>query len=187
MKILYIDTTTADLVVAVVEENSIIDFSLQNCGVKHSETLCCRVSEMLSASNLCWNDFDAYACAVGPGSFTGIRIGIATLKGYNLAVPKPIIAVNSLEAIAFSKKCGCQKSAVINAGNGYYFADYQNSIEPCLISYDDERAQSAGKCSGGIECLDGAASLVRERFLEKQFAEDLVPVYIRRSQAEERR
>lgn len=170
-----------------MEENSTIDCSLQNCGVKHSETLCCRVAEMLSAHNLSWGDFDAYACAVGPGSFTGIRIGIATLKGYNLAVPKPIIAVSSLEAIAFSKMCGCRKSAVINAGNGYYFADYQNGIAPCLISYDDERVQSAGKCIGGIECLDGAAALVRERFLKKQFIEDLVPIYIRRSQAEERR
>lgn len=168
----------------MVEENSIRDFSLKQCGVKHSETLCNRVAEMLASCKLSFDDFDAYSCAVGPGSFTGIRIGISTLKGYAFAVPKPLITVNCLEAIAFSQNCNSKESAVIDAGNGYYFADYANGVEPCLISYDDVRAQTAGKCSGGADCLDGAAYLLRKNYNAQKFAKEIVPVYIRRSQAE---
>lgn len=186
MKVLYIDTTTADLVVAVVRENSIDDFSCKNLGTRHSETLCKRVNEAMQACGLTFADLDAYACAIGPGSFTGIRIGIATVKGYALAAPKPLIAVNSLEAIARSRACGAKQSAVIDAGNGYYFADYAGGILPSLVSYDDERAKHAGRCDGGANCLDGAAEIIRRKFSEKQFDNALSPLYIRRSQAEEK-
>lgn len=84
MKVLCVDTTTADLVVAIVHENKIEDFSVRGCGTRHSETLCNRVDFALKQSGLTFSDIDAFACCVGPGSFTGIRIGIATLKGYLL-------------------------------------------------------------------------------------------------------
>ena len=186
MKVLFVDTTTADLVVAVVQENSIEDFSRRNLGTRHSETLCQCVSEALASCNLTFDDLDAYACAIGPGSFTGIRIGIATVKGYALAVPKPLIAVNCLEAIASSQACGKKRSAVINAGNGYYFADYLNGIGPTLISYDAEQAERAGRCEGAANCLDGSAEIIRRKFADKKFDETLSPLYIRRSQAEEK-
>ena len=82
MKVLCVDTTTADLVVAIVHENKIEDFSVRGCGTRHSETLCNRVDFALKQSGLTFSDIDAFACCIGPGSFTGIRIGIATLKGY---------------------------------------------------------------------------------------------------------
>ena len=187
MKILYVDTTTPDLVVAIIEENSVKNFSLENLGVKHSETLCNCIADAMEKSNLAWSDLDAYACAVGPGSFTGIRIGISTLKGYNMAVPKPLISVNCLQAVACSQQCGNLGRAVIDAGNGYYFADYNNGVSPCLISYQDERAENAGKASGGLSYLDGAVQLVKDSFAAKNFCNELEPMYIRRSQAEEQR
>lgn len=186
MKVLYIDSTTADLVVAVVRENSIDDFTRKNLGTRHSETLCQCVGEALKNCNMTFQDLDAYACAIGPGSFTGIRIGIATVKGYAMAVPKPFIAVNCLEAIACSPSCGLRQSAVINAGNGYYFADYTNGTEPTLIPFEDERAKFAGRCDGAAACLDGAAEIIRRKFTQGKFDCALSPLYIRRSQAEEK-
>lgn len=183
MKILYIDTTTSDLVVSVVEDNLIFDVSQRAMGVKHSETLCNKVAEVLLKTGLAFSDFDAYACAVGPGSFTGIRIGISTIKGYHTAVKRPYIAINSLEAIAVSNFCGAKGSAVIDAGNGYYYAD-ERDVLPSVIKYDDDRAVNAGKANGACDYLDGAAKLIRERFIESKFDSDLTPVYIRKSQAE---
>ena len=81
MKILFIDTTTSDIAVAVIKDNEIYNVSQRDAGVKHSQTLCGKVSEVLELSKIGFDDLDAYACAVGPGSFTGIRIGISTLKG----------------------------------------------------------------------------------------------------------
>lgn len=187
MKILFVDTTTPDLVVAVVEDNKITDVTQQAVGVHHSEMLCDKVTEALSLANVSFADFDAYACAIGPGSFTGIRIGISTVKGYCTAVNRPYISVNCLEAISTSPNCGAKMSAIIDAGNGYYFADYANGVGATLIAYDDERAQLAGHANSAVDYFDGAVRLIRDKFAQGNFDSNLTPLYIRRSQAEENR
>lgn len=184
MKILFVDTTTADLVCAVVCDNEIFVANTPGAGTHHSELLCNAVQDVLVKANTTFDELSAYACAIGPGSFTGIRIGISTVKGYCTAVPKPYIAVNCLQAICISARCGAKGSAVIDAGNGYYYADSAQS--PCLIAYDDVRAQSAGRGSA-TDYFDGAVQLIRSRFCNGQLDGELVPLYIRRSQAEENR
>ena len=185
MKILFIDTTTPDLVVAVVEDNKITDVTAKAVGVHYSEMLCGKVSEALTKAHTAFGEMDAYACAVGPGSFTGIRIGISTVKGYCTAVKLPYIGVNCLEAIATSANLGARASAIIDAGNGYYFADFTNGVAPTLIGYDDERANSAAHAASAVDYFDGAVEIIRKRFLEGSFDRELTPLYIRRSQAEE--
>ena len=187
MNILYIDTTTPDLVVAVVQDNQIINVTSPSVGVRHSEMLCLKVDEVLHKAKIDFCDLSAYACAIGPGSFTGIRIGISTVKGYNFAVPLPYIPVCSLQAISRSKACGSKGKAVIDAGNGYYFADYNVGLAPTLISYDDERASTAGRADSATDYFDGAVEIIREQFCAGNFSADLTPLYIRRSQAEENR
>ncbi|MCH5151373.1 MAG: tRNA (adenosine(37)-N6)-threonylcarbamoyltransferase complex dimerization subunit type 1 TsaB [Clostridiales bacterium] len=185
MKILFIDTTTPDLVVAVVEDNKITDVTAKAVGVHHSEMLCDKVAEALQQAKLTFRDLDAYACAIGPGSFTGIRIGISTVKGYRTAVKLPYIAVNCLEAISVSRKCSSCGRAIIDAGNGYYYADYVSGVAPTLINYEDERVNSAGHAESGVDYFDGAVGIIRKRFAEGRFDQELTPLYIRRSQAEE--
>ena len=185
MKVLYIDTTTADLVVAVVEDNKITDVTEQAAGTHHSEMLCDKVNEALAKANVTFDELDAYACAIGPGSFTGIRIGIATVKGYCTAVKRPYVGVNCLEAISLSPACGGKGSAVIDAGNGYYFADYVNGVTPTLVSYEDGRVSLAGKANSAVQYFDGAIKIVRDKFAAGKFDSDLTPMYIRRSQAED--
>ena len=185
MKILYVDTTTPDLVVAVVEENSITNVTAPSVGVHHSEMLCEKVAEALKLAKIDFSDLSAYACAIGPGSFTGIRIGISTVKGYRSAVSLPYVSVCCLEAIARSKNCGAKGCAVIDAGNGFYFADYDEGVSPMLVPYDDERAQNAGRASSATDYFDGAVSLIKEKFALGKFENELTPLYVRRSQAEE--
>ena len=187
MKILFIDTTTPDLVVAVVEDNKITDVTEKSVGVHHSEMLCDKVNEALLNANVKFSDLSAYACAIGPGSFTGIRIGVSTVKGYCTAVELPVVGVNCLEAIATSPKCGACGSAIIDAGNGLYYADYANGVAPTLVSYDDERAKNAGRAESAVDYFDGAVEIIRKRFSSGNFDESLTPLYIRRSQAEENR
>ena len=187
MKVLYIDTTTPDLVVAVVEDNKITNVTAASVGVHHSEMLCNKVDEALKQAQIEFSALDAYACAIGPGSFTGIRIGISTVKGYCSAVPLPCISVCCLEAIARSSKLGAKGSAVIDAGNGYYFADYANQTPPTLISYESDLAQNAGRADSATDYFDGAIDIIREKFGTGKFDKELTPLYIRRSQAEENR
>ena len=185
MNVLLIDTTTKDLIIAVVQHDKVIDGSIANFGTKHSETLCNAVTQLLNKANLTFDDIDAYACSIGPGSFIGIRIGVSTVKGYVVAKPSRLISLQTLHAIACSKSCGNRGSAVIDAGNGYYFADYVNGIEPCLVPYDDSRAVGAGKAQSATEYFDGLVELTRQAYNNGSFVDSLEPLYIRRSQAEE--
>ena len=184
MRVLYVDTTTPDLVAAIVEENRIESIIEKAVGTRHSETLCSKIAELMKRTSLQFADIDAYACAVGPGSFTGIRIGVSTVKGYATAVERPYISVNCLKAIARSQQCGKRGCAVIDAGNGYYFVDNLGSVCPVVIPYDDARAIDAGKSASAAEYFDGAVELIRERYANSDFDNDLTPVYIRRSQAQ---
>ena len=188
MKVLAIDTTTKDMMVAVITENEIFDASALNLGTHHSEMLCGAVADVLKKANVTFADLDAYACAIGPGSFTGIRIGVSTVKGYATACPKRYIAVNCLQAIGESDKLGATGAGFIDAGNGYYYADFANDVRPCLVSYEfaDEH-KNVPVAALASEYFDGFVNIVRKRFAKADFDEELTPLYIRKSQAEERR
>ena len=183
MKVLFVDTTTADLVAAVIESDKIYSVMDKAVGVRHSEALCGRVGEVLRQADVAFADLDAYACAVGPGSFTGIRIGVSTVKGYATAYNRPYIAVNCLEAIARSVNLGAVGYSVIDAGNGYYYMD-SSGVFPSVIAYDDERAVGAGRTDSAAEYFDGSADIIRCKFGKGEFDCDLTPIYIRKSQAE---
>lgn len=188
MNILTIDTTTSDMVVLLVRDNDVVDGSVYNSGTHHSETLCNAVQQLLARADITFADLDAYACAVGPGSFTGIRIGVATVKGYCTACRKPYIAVNCLQAAGESAQLGAGHKAMIDAGNGYYFADYANDVQPCLVPYDFAEANPDVPVSAvASDRLDGIVTLVRAKFTAGEFDSDLQPLYIRKSQAEELR
>jgi tRNA threonylcarbamoyladenosine biosynthesis protein TsaB len=102
MYILGIETSTKTGSVAVVsEEGVIVQYSL-NIEVTHSERLMATVDRVLTDTGLAIAEMGGYAVAIGPGSFTGLRIGLAAVKGLALATGKPIAAVPTLEALAWN-------------------------------------------------------------------------------------
>ncbi len=100
MKILSLECSAKSASCAVSQNNKILcsDFNLS--GLTHSQTLLPMVVEMLSSNNIPFNDIDAFAVSVGPGSFTGIRIGISAVKGMALPKNAPCIPVSTLYSIA---------------------------------------------------------------------------------------
>ena len=102
MKICAIDSSGLTAAVAVTEDDiTIAEYSIQT-GLTHSQTLLPLLDEVRNRTDLDLNSIDAYAVAAGPGSFTGLRIGIATVKGLGLALDRPVVAVPTLEALAFN-------------------------------------------------------------------------------------
>ena len=102
MKILAVDTSATAASVAVAEENKLIgEFSI-NTALTHSQTLMPMVDELLNNTGLSVNDIDAVAVNACPGSFTGVRIGVAAVKG--IAFPKnlPCVSVSTLESMAYN-------------------------------------------------------------------------------------
>lgn len=102
MKILGIDTSTKTLSVAICDDDKIICETFINSALNHSCTLMPVIDSLLTSASLKVSDIDLFVTTSGPGSFTGIRIGISTIKGLALAIDKPCIAISSLEALAFN-------------------------------------------------------------------------------------
>lgn len=100
MYILGIETATKTGSVAIVSDNGVVASYTLNLDTTHSERLMATIDRVLADTGLTVSRMDAFAVSVGPGSFTGLRIGIATVKGLVLATGKPIAAVPTLLALA---------------------------------------------------------------------------------------
>ena len=99
---LCIDSSAKAASVALLQDDRLLSEQFLNVGLTHSETLLPMVSSVLSAAKLQLGAVDCYAVTHGPGSFTGIRIGIAAVKGMALANGSPCVGVSTLEAMAWN-------------------------------------------------------------------------------------
>ena len=100
MKILGIETSAVSAGAAIVSDGKLIGETYINTGLTHSQTVMCLIDTVLSNCMLNFSDIDAVAVAAGPGSFTGIRIGVSAVKGLCFTENKPCIPVSTLEAMA---------------------------------------------------------------------------------------
>ena len=100
MKVLALETSAKSVSVAVTEDGKVLASSYQNIGLTHSVTLMPLLDGMLKNAGLSLADMELLAVAAGPGSFTGLRIGVSALKGLAWAEDKPCCGVSTLEAMA---------------------------------------------------------------------------------------
>lgn len=100
MKILAADTTTAINTVAVCDGSHLLAESVVDCGRAHSERLLTTVDWVLGEAGLTIDSLDMLAISVGPGSFTGLRVGVATWKGLAAGANLPLVPVATLDALA---------------------------------------------------------------------------------------
>ncbi len=102
MKILALDSTATVASVALCEDDRLLGEYTVNNGNTHSETLLPMVESLLNFFGLDADGIDLFAASAGPGSFTGVRIGAATVKGLAFHTQKPCIGVSTLEALAYN-------------------------------------------------------------------------------------
>ena len=104
MKILSFESSAVSAAVALTDGEQLIAQSFQNCGLTHSRTLLPMAESLLQNCGIALSEIDGFAVACGPGSFTGIRIGVATVKGLALGTDKPCVGVSTLEAMAYGAR-----------------------------------------------------------------------------------
>ena len=102
MKILAVDAAGKALSVAVAEDGRIVASAALNVGLTHSQRLLPLLQSLLAAADLSLAEIDMLAVVNGPGSFTGLRIGMSTAKGLAWALQKPLLPVCTLEAAAYN-------------------------------------------------------------------------------------
>lgn len=131
MKILSVDSSAKTASVAVTDGTTLLSECFVNAGLTHSRTLMPMVDNALSQADLKIENIDAICVNAGPGSFTGIRIGVAAVKGLALATDKPCSGVSTLESIAYNfidedaiicaamdARCNQVYAALFNVENG---------------------------------------------------------------------
>ncbi len=122
MKILAFESSAVSASVALTEDERLIAQVFQNCGLTHSRTLLPMAESLLQNCGVPLDRIDALAVANGPGSFTGVRIGVATVKGLALGADKPCIGVSTLEAMAFgARSLGGRLCCVMDARAGQVY------------------------------------------------------------------
>ena len=100
MRILGIDTSSPTGSVALVDNGDVISESLLNSSKNYSDKLLIEVDAILNSSKTKLNQIDGFVITIGPGSFTGLRVGMSLLKGLILATQKPFASVNTMDAYA---------------------------------------------------------------------------------------
>ena len=165
MIILSVHSTTPYLGVAITDGEETLAERIAAPGKRHLENLPGLVSEALSTSGVTLNQVDAFAAAIGPGSFSGVRIGLAAVKGYCLALKKPVLGVSSLDILiaqaAYDVDCAF---AVIDAGRGDIYTVYATGISservvidtPVMASIADFPAHIR-RMTSGVPVICGAS------------------------------
>lgn len=135
MLILGISTSSNIASVAISKDTECIKELNINNNKTHSETLIPLINELLNETNIKLQDIDLIACDNGPGSFTGIRIGISTVKAIAESLNVPVIAVSSLEGLAYNihdSECIC---SLIDARNNQVYCGIFNSKYTLIENY----------------------------------------------------
>ena len=200
MNCLAIDTSGTHLTVVVIKNEQVFCEFLLDSGLKHSTTLMPIIEQTLLKAGLDIKDIDVYSAVTGPGSFTGIRIGISTIKGLSYAFKKPIINVTSFDVLAYNKR-ERKSLAVIDALHDNFYVQGYDDTAVCLLPQfiDVKKLEQLSKeyqiiSSTQIEGVNALVCDLKQGFINAVIAkmgeqnldrESLVPLYVRKSQAEE--
>jgi len=225
MKILGFESSAKSASVAVCDENGLVAQYFQNSGLTHSRTLLPMAEDMLKNLDLAIDDMDLIAVSRGPGSFTGIRIGVSAVKGLAWAADKPVCGVSTLLAMAYNGVVAPEGSLICCAmdarreqfynaifimrggipvrlcedraiGAAKLVEDIENFKKPVFIVGDGARLCYNALNNCGVRIIlapepmlyQSAWGVCMASLREpKQTAHELLPVYLRLSQAERER
>lgn len=174
MKVLAVDSSSVTASVAIVEGHEIIAQYFLNVGLTHSQTLAPMIESVLKSSGIFPSQIDLYVATNGPGSFTGIRIGLSTVKAMALANSKPCLGVSSLYSLAYNLKdkhnilCACMDARNNQVYNALFKVENNKIIrltEDRAIDINDLK-KKLSKFKEKIEIVGDAAEICYNSFKE---------------------
>jgi tRNA threonylcarbamoyladenosine biosynthesis protein TsaB len=148
--ILSLETATRAGSIAISRGQSILVSTVGDPQLSHSNDLLSLIRTALEEAKVSLREIEVFAASVGPGSFTGLRIGLATIKSFAATLERPCVGVPTLEAIAYGAGVSGKTLAMLPAGRGEVFAQ--------LFSVDGE---------GNVSALDGPTHLAPHKLLDQ--------------------
>lgn len=204
MKVLCLNTAFSETYVTT-KNNEVLARKVMDSSLKQSENVLGAVDECLNNSNLKIQDLDVVSCVIGPGSFTGIRIGASLVKGFCMAYKNiKKVAINSLDLLAyiFVRNINPEMDFYVAlnglSGNVFickYNKDASPITKPYMATGDDLNLQDeivVGLLEENFDicnmyvCFDAESLLnyTLEQIEKNNYVDDFVPLYLRKSQAE---
>lgn len=161
MLILAFESSAKAASVALCEGNSLISQYTQNSGLTHSRTLLPMAEDLLKNAEKSISDIDLFAVAHGPGSFTGIRIGVSTVKGLAWAAGKPCTGVSTLEAMAWhGVAAGGYICPVMDARRNQVYNALFKITDGKPVRLCEDRAVALSELAEDVKRLDAPVFLV---------------------------
>lgn len=172
MIILSISTSTNICSVCLGNENTIIKELSINDAKTHSENLMPLIDKLLKTTNYSLKDISYLACDVGPGSFTGIRIGIATIKAISEVHNIPIVPISSLQALSYNANIsdGLICSMIDARNENIYYCIFDKNhlpIQDLKAEHIDDALNCLSKLNNKITFVGNGAIVNKEKIIEK--------------------
>ncbi|MBD5097963.1 MAG: tRNA (adenosine(37)-N6)-threonylcarbamoyltransferase complex dimerization subunit type 1 TsaB [Clostridiales bacterium] len=174
MKIIALESSAVTASAAVAEDDRLLAQSFQNSGLTHSATLMPMVSDLLKNTGLTLDEMDVVAVAAGPGSFTGVRIGVAAAKGLAWPGDKPCAPCSTLESMAWQcVHMGGEICAAMDARRNQVYCARFRAENGELKRLTDDRAMgldelvSEIRVSGKLQTLVGDGAHLVQKALEE--------------------
>ena len=196
MMLLALDTTAAVATVALFRDGALVAELEADAGKKHAQTVLPMMEQLLEENGVAITQIDYFAVDIGPGSFTGVRIGVSLVNALAFATGKPIVPVDALRVLAAAAGDTDQPvCALIDARNGNAYAavyhKQETVVEPCAVEMESflTRVPADAKFVGDTHTMQKVyprASLVGAvAHLRLDTAvNETEPIYLRASQAE---
>ena len=182
MKLLAVDTATTSLSVAVMDGGCLYTEITRSTGETHARHLMALVDTALNVSGMGVADLDGFAVTIGPGTFTGLRIGLSSVQGMAAAVSKPVAGVSSLAALAsqaasFSRETGCLVCAMLDSRRKEVYSGLFRTDQQTVVPVSEPRVGPAGALAEEIEApcvFVGSGALLYRDVLREKMADRFV-------------
>lgn len=177
MKILAVDTSAVVASCAIVDDEKLIGEITINNKLTHSQNIMPMIDRLLKDTECKLADIDLFAAAIGPGSYTGLRIGEATVKGLANGMGKKVIGINTLEALAYNlPHCehlitplmDARKNRVFTATYLWEEGELREVSEPCVTTIEE----CVNDCSNFLDTVfTGDGSVIHKGFIKEKLGE----------------
>ncbi len=183
---LILDTSSDYLVIVVSIDNTIIASQVLYAGRKMSELLLEQLDNVLNAASISINDIDEFYAGIGPGSFTGVRIGVALVLGLSSGLHKKAYGISSLDIHAVALDVNSVKTAALLKGSVYAVRDYDflnNVFSEFYLKEIDNNLNYYSLVNNSKSYFPNITYAVQSGKLW-DFRAECLPIYLRKSEAE---